>query len=401
MSERLLIRLHPDGRMSWLTLSAQSRAASAANGGKPPAQALARAQRVVAIVPAEHVVLLDTPRMSAQRAQFVKAVPFALEDQLVSPVEDLFFALPERLSEERVAVAVVARKTLQGWIDQLAATGIRPDAVFVETQLLPVGDNAGSVMIENDRAVWRSGKTQGGVSDVPALTEWLAVIRAGQPELHAMDVYDFRERAEKPPLPDRHIRYHANQRDVLAFLAAQLATEPELNLLQGEFAPTHRRAPTERLWRNAGLLGAAAVILLFVYFVADYWKLSRQSVQLETAERQILHDSFPQMDTVAGDPRQLMQNALDNLRGGTDATGLLHLLTQIAPALSSTTRTTLTSLEYHNATLELGLRAPDVSTLDLMRERLSTVPGLNVQVTASNTGTNGVDGRLRITGGKS
>ena len=281
------------------------------------------------------------------------------------------------------------------------AAGIRPDAIFAETQLLPIGENAGSVMIENDRAIWRSAKSQGGVSDVPALAEWLAVIRAGQPELHAMDVYDFRERAEKPPLPDRHIRYHGNQRDALSFLAAQLATEPELNLLQGEFAPTHRRAPTERLWRNAGFLAAAAVILLFVYFVADYWKLSRQSAQLETAARQVLHDSFPQMDNVAGDPRQLMQSALDNLRGGTEATGLLHLLTQIAPALSSTTRTTLTSLEYHNATLELGLRAPDVPTLDLMRERLSTVPGLNVQVTAANTGANGVDGRLRIAGGKS
>src|ERR1700722_20533636 len=130
MSERLLIRLHPDGRTSWLTLSAQSRAASAANSGAPPAQALARPQRVVAIVPAESIVLLDTPRMSAQRAQFVKAVPFALEDQLISPVEDLYFALPDRLIGERVAVAVVARKTLQGWIDQLAAAGGRPARIF-------------------------------------------------------------------------------------------------------------------------------------------------------------------------------------------------------------------------------------------------------------------------------
>lgn len=400
MSERLLIRLHPDGRTSWLTLNAQSRAASAANAGAPPAQAIARAQRVVVVVPAENIVLLDTPPMSAQRAQFARAVPFALEDQLVSPVEDLHFALPDRVSGERVAVAVVARKTLQGWIDQLAAAGIRADAIFTEAQLLPASENAGSVMIENDRAIWRSSKTQAGAADVAGLPEWLGIIRAGQPEMHAMDVYDFRERTAPPALPDRHTRYHPNQRDALAFLAAQLATEPELNLLQGAFAPTHRRAPTQRLWRNAGLLAAAAVILLFVYFVADYWKLSRQSAQLEAAARQVLHDSFPQMDTVAGDPRQLMQSALDSLRGGADATGLLHLLTQIAPALSSTTRTTLTSLEYHNATLEIGLRAPDVPTLDLMRERLSTVPGLTVQVTAANTGANGVDGRLRIAGRK-
>ena len=71
-----------------------------------------------------------------------------------------------------------------------------------------------------------------------------------------------------------------------------------------------------------------------------------------------------------------MQSALDNLRGGADATGLLHTLSQIAPILSSTTRTTLTGVEYHNATLELGLRAPDVQTLDRMREQIATLPGL-------------------------
>ena len=95
MSERLLIRLHPDGKTSWLTLNGQSRAASAANAGAPAAQVLSRTQRVVAVVPSENVVMLDTPRMSAQRAQFAKAVPFALEDQLISPVEELYFALPD------------------------------------------------------------------------------------------------------------------------------------------------------------------------------------------------------------------------------------------------------------------------------------------------------------------
>jgi general secretion pathway protein L len=107
------------------------------------------------------------------------------------------------------------------------------------------------------------------------------------------------------------------------------------------------------------------------------------------------------MDNVPGDPRQLMQSALNNLRGGADASGLLHTLTQIAPVLASTTRTTLTGMEYHNATLELGLRAPDVQTLDRMREQLTTLPGLTVVVTSANTSADGsVDGRIRI-GGKS
>ena len=106
------------------------------------------------------------------------------------------------------------------------------------------------------------------------------------------------------------------------------------------------------------------------------------------------------MDKVDGDPRQLMESALTRIRGGADAGGLLRVLAQISPTLGSTTRTTLKSIEYHNATLELGLRAPDVPALDLIRERLANLPGLKVEVTAATSATDGVDGRLRIAGAK-
>ena len=94
-----------------------------------------------------------------------------------------------------------------------------------------------------------------------------------------------------------------------------------------------------------------------------------------------------------------MDSALARMRGGSDAGGLLRVLNLIAPTLGSTTRTTLRSVEYHNTTLELGLRAPDVPALDVMRERLANLPGLKVEVTAATSADNGIDGRLRIIGG--
>src|SRR4051794_33953267 len=101
MSDRLLLRLNPDDTLTWLSQGGQQRA-PVTQPGAPPAAVVSRASRVLVLVPSEHVLLLDTPRMSAPRAQFAKAVPFALEDQLASPVEDLHFALPERLDDARV-----------------------------------------------------------------------------------------------------------------------------------------------------------------------------------------------------------------------------------------------------------------------------------------------------------
>jgi general secretion pathway protein L len=398
MSARLLIRLHADGQCSWLAQDAAGRVLSGAQPGTPPAPLLARAERVVALAPAEDVLLLDTPRLAVSRAQFVKAVPFALEDQLAAPVEELHFAVAERAAGERVPVAVVARARLTEWLARLAAAGVRADALYAETQALPVDERTGSVVLEDARALWRSAPAQAGVADPAGLAEWLDVINAGRAEALAFELHDFRAAASPPVLPGLSVRHHAGPRDALAFFAECLLAEPEPNLLQGEFAPRHRQAPAARLWRGAAALAAAALLLLFVYYGLDCWRLARQSARLEAAARAALHEAFPQMDQVAGDPRQLLESALAAQRGG-GAGGLLPRLAEVAPLLASTTRTSLSGIEYHNGVLELALRAPDVQTLDLMRERMTTLPGLKVEVTAATSSAEGVDGRLRIAGG--
>lgn len=397
MSERLLLRLHTDDSLTWLSQDAQGRALSGANSGVPAAETIARARNIVVLVPSEQVLLLDTPRMSAQRAQFLKAVPFALEDQLASPVEELHFALPERLSDARVTVAVVARDLLRTWLARLAADRIRPDVLIPETLALPASAG-GTLLLEEERALLRSSSAA-LACDIAGLPEWLEVLAANEAEAFTPEVRDFRA-AIPLRLPGRIGQYHARQRDPLAYFAAQLGAAAPLNLLQGEFAPAHRGAPARRLWRVAAALTAAALVLLFVYNGADCWRLTRESDRLDAAMRDALHQGFPEMDKVAGEPRALMDSALKRFSSGADAGGLLHVLGEVAPIVGSTTRSILKSVEYHNATLELGVRAPDVPTLDLLRERLGNVPGLKAEVTAANSVDNGVDGRLRIAGAK-
>jgi general secretion pathway protein L len=378
MSERLLIRLLADDGLTWLAQDANSRALSGANAGAPPAQALERAQRIVVIAPSEEILLLESPGLPGARAQALKALPFALEDRLAGSVDDQHFAAPDRLDGERVPVAVVARATLRGWLDRLARDGIRADAIYAECQLLPDA----SIVLDGERALWRDSAAASGACRTQDLSDWIAVLDAGAENPVSRTTHDLR----------------SGQNDALAFFAAQLRQEPAVNLLQGEFAPAHRQAPARRLWRNAAVLAAAALFLLFVYFGADCWRLSRQSARLDAQARAVLHEAFPGMDKVAGDPRQLMESAMRGAQGGGGDAGLMRLLARIAPILASTTRTTLAGMEYHNATLELALRAPDVQTLDLMRERLAGLPGLKVEVTAANSGADGVDGRLRIAG---
>lgn len=393
MSDRLLIRLQPDGTLSWLAQEAGGRPLSAANAGAPPAATLARARSIVVLAPSEHVVLLETDAVTARRGQLAKAVPFALEDQLASPVEDLHFALPDHVDGARIGVAVVARGRVQGWIDALAAHGIRADAMIPESAALAPVAGSALLLIETDRALLRWGATQALAFETAELASWLAAVEAP-----ALEVFDFRP-GPRAELPVAVAGYHERQADPLAWFAARLPRTPGPNLLQGAFAARHRHLPLQQLWQRAALLAAAAVVLALLYAGFDWFRLERASSRIEAQQREALQAVLPQFASVPGDPRQLMESALNRMRGDSAHGGLLALLDRVGPVLANTTRVSLRGLEYRNATLELGLRAPDVPALDLVREQLQN-QGLSVEVTSATSGDKGVDGRLRISGGK-
>lgn len=390
MPERLLIRLQPDASLTWVGLDAAGKPLSASNAGAPPPETLARTRQVVVLAPAESVVLMETPVVSQQRAQLAKAIPFALEDQFASAVEDLHFALPDRIAGDRIAVAAVAKAQLRNWLATLNSHGIRPDAIVPEALALPLRANGATLMIEGPRALLRSGPMQGSACALEALPEWLHIH-----SVESAEVFDFRSEPALS-LPVSVPYYHVRQRDPLALLAATQT----INLLQGEFAPSHREMPVARLWRVAAVFAVAALILGFVYAGGDWWRLRNASARLDAAERETLHNAFPELDRVGGDPRQLMDSGIARLRGGADAGGLLDVLARIGAVLASTTRVAVKSIEYHNASLELGLHAPDVATLDLVRERIGNVGGLKAEITSSTSGSDGVEGRLRIVGSK-
>jgi len=176
---------------------------------------------------------------------------------------------------------------------------------------------------------------------------------------------------------------------------------PPLNLLDGEFASRHRHARGRHWWRVAAMLAAAVVVLAFAGLGADVWRLSHESARIEALSQDALRKAFPDIDAAQlarVGPEQLMRGRLERQHGGESSSGILHMLAQVAPILGESTRMQVRGIEYRNGVLEVALRAPDMSALDLVRERVTTIPGLKAELTAASPGAGGVDGRVRIDG---
>lgn len=395
MPDRLLIRLAPEGGLTWLRLGGAARAL-ASTPGAPPAGVLAAVDEIVVLVPAADVVLTEASLSARNRMQLMQALPYAVEEQLLGPLDDLHFAA-SRGTSGTLGVAVVAKATLRGWLARLAEAGIQPDVVLPESLALRAAAQQASLLVDGDRAVARLAPWAAFACTVAELPGWLAL--AGP--RHPLDVHDFRA-APALALPLHPASYHERQRDPLAFLAGGLGAVP-LNLLDGEFAPRHRHARGRHWWRVAAMLAVAVVVLAFAGLGADVWRLSRESARIDALSQDALRKAFPDVDAAQVarlGAERLMRDRLERQHGAESGAGALRMLAQVAPILGESTRTQVRGIEYRNGVLEVALRAPDMSALDLVRERVTTIQGLKAELTAASPGADGVDGRVRIDSGR-
>lgn len=374
---RILIRIAPDGELRWLSTSDSVRV----QRGVPP---VAPDDRLWVILPAEEVLLMSAPRVARSPAQLQQALPYAIEDQLAAAIETQHVAWAPAADPQQVAVAVVARARLDALLAVLRAHGLEPDVLIPEPLLLPWQVGVATVLVEPGRALLRYGEARAFVGQPDELHMFAGSVSAG---LDAVVLGN-----QQSPLPARTTR-HVD--DALLAYADALRNDPQLNLLQGDYAPRRRAGHAQRAWRWAAGLAFAAVLLSFAFAWVERAQLASLVGHQRTEMADLYRAAVPGATRVVDAEQQLRSALAAAGQGGGDAS--LALLAAAAPGLATDSRIQLDALELRDHSLELVVSAPDVAALDALRARLAT--NAVVELTAATPGSNGVEGRLRVGGG--
>jgi len=397
MTHRVLIRYRgPQHPLQWLAEDDRGRSGPLSAGERIESRVLAGASEIVVVIAVEHTLLLEAEVAARSREQLLRAIPFALEDQLAEPVEGLHFsAIPHPRGSGQLVLAV-RRERLREWLADLASRGIWPDRMLVDALLLPLPPESIIALVDGDRVLVRSAAARAFAASVEELPEWLVLADApraadGRSRVRivggtapALDAARFV--VEREPGPS----------EALAVLAAGLrAQAASPDLLVGEFAPRHRGEPLRKLWRLAAVLAFAALIAGFGWVLLDRHLLSIRVAALRGEIGTLYAQIYP------GSPVQA--NAVDRVRadyrvlgGRAGEGGALELLAQVAPLVSSSPQTFLKGVEYRSGALELVLLTPGVATLDQLRESIGSLPGLSAELAGATARQGGTEGRLRI-----
>jgi general secretion pathway protein L len=396
MSGELFIRFEGDAESaSWLRLAEDGAVAASGHGPLSEVKAAAAGYRLVVIIPAEEVLLCRAAVPVQKRRLLAQAVPYALEDQLAADVETLHFAFGQVVNDE-VAVAVIDRALMDGWLARLREASLNPYALVAETLLLPWQEGAWQLACFENHCLLRNGEQSGFAMDAAntavLVQQALAEAEESKPQrlvVHgaaASPLGELELEIEPQPLPDA----------ILPWLASHYDERLAINLLQGSYSRRERLGQYWRPWRVAASLAVALLLLQVGGTIADHQRLSSERVALQEQIETIYRQTFPEARKVVN-PKAQMENALKALRGGAGG-GLNQLLAAAGKEFQSSPGLTLQRLNFRDGQLDVALTIADLQRLDELKQRLTQGGKLHVEIQSASAQGTVVEARLRIKG---
>lgn len=413
MADWLLLRLprNPQEQATWLVADARGAATGPPMGG-PLSLAAPRAagRHVVVLVPGTDVLLAQPELPPAKAgAKLQQLVPYALEEQLAEDVEEQHFAIGRRQGEAaRVPVAVVTRKLMDDWTALLKASGLEPEALYADSELLPQNPGQAVALLDGDAVVVRP--PSGTVVTLPAdaLGEALEMALSGltpdTPGGRGLILYTGAEEWHRhaPVVEAARERFEGIQIQLLtggplALFAQQLPGCAATNLLQGHYAPATSHPVGWSAWRLAAILLAGFFVLHIAGKAAELSVLEHANRRLDDAIDQVFHAAMPgQPDTYQA--RRQMEQRLAAVRASEASGGFLRALQALVQAHHAAPEAVLQALTFRDGALELKASAPSVESLDLLSRELRK-QGWQARLIADNPAGSAYEGRIQMTPG--
>lgn len=399
----LFLRIDPTAtEATWQMVERGQPVGPLGRGQLTEAYRAARHAHVVLLVPSEEVFLTRLGLPGRNHNKLLKAVPYAVEDQLVDDIEVYHFALSTQAVDGMYTVAAVEVKMVEYWHAALRAAGISVEMMTPDVLALPAG--GWTVLIEPDRAMVRTPQGM-FASDIDTLPMLLGNFyeQAGDNKPESITVYDCGRanhlavlQANASELPFEIVPCGDG---LFGMLAQDYQPRLALNLLQGDYSVERDLNKYIKPWKTAGILFLIWLGWQLAFNSYGYIKLQRQSTALAEQLAQVYKSAFPASKKPAGiSERDDMERRLKEMRKqqASGAGGFAEVLVKAAPVLKEVQGVNIKTLRYIDGRMDLELSLKLANQIDTLKERLAQQTGWNVEVLSASSRGEVTDVRLQL-----
>jgi len=353
-------------------------------------------KQVIVLVPSNDCFVTRVSIPTNQRRQQIKAVPFAIEEQLAEDIDDIHFAIGKRGSDQKLPVIAISKHKMEYWLTVLTDAGISATAIFPASALLEAPDDAWSIFNLDDLfIVNQNGNCWSGNADEAAVMLQLSINELEEEEQPAILYWG----SDTAPgwvtglgltISEQHVQ-NAEQSLFARY------DENSINLLQGDYEIQDDWIAAWSVWRRAAMFAILAIIIKFSAMGLELYSLSSEKQYLKQEITRVYQEVAPGARITAYPERQMRQLLARQQGGGNQSSSFLMMLDQVGESLSTTPGSKPTNINYDKSRSEIriDLLVPSLPLLDQLKNKL-VAKGLSVEVGGATAQGNDYSGRLVI-----
>ena len=405
MASTLLLHYDPasPGQATWSHVNNQGELTSRITSGSlDDAAPLAQHHKVIVLLDSSNVHLNHVQLPTSNRQKMLRAIPYALEEQLAEDIEDFHFVIGKTDPHYGTPVAGIRKDTIENLLDTFHQAGISIDAVIPDAICSPAAPNQWSVLFHAGKALIQFEALIGTVIDaanLPLLLQASLNKAENKPEKIAYFYLDGEEPgavAEEIDTDIEAIKVAYNTQPLVVF-CGELTRAKSLNLLQGQYKPRRKSSGNWYRWRLAASLAAVWLLLYAGIQIYDLSKLKAKNTELALQIEKIYKQSFPGSRRIVN-PRVQMEQKLNELRGGGGPQGsqFLALLTESVSAIASQKDIEVQSIDFRNNRMDIGLTGTNLQSVETLNKQLNKNTNLTTEITSATSEKNIVKGNIRL-----
>lgn len=327
-------------------------------------------------VPTQQLLLTQAMVPGKSKSQWQQALPYAFEESLAQPVDQLFFKVFERDGGGVTQVASIDKAQMQTWVETLQATGLGHAQLIADCFLLPEPKAEGiwSVQLADNLEGFVSVRTErfsGFAGDV-AWLETLADIE--------------RARGHAVTMESQSISMSVPEFNRLAL--------QKFGLREGVYQPRQQKQSKVKPWLWPTVAAAFLVLVLLGELVWKTQQIEQQRELLEQQTTALFQKMFPNIKRIVNMQAQaktaLSQSAAD------ETLGPVAISQALEKVLKTQTNIEVQSLVWRGQEMQFTLQATSLAVLQAVEQQLKQNKAFKVRLEVQTMQSAKVSARLVI-----
>lgn len=367
----------------------------------------------IVLLPGSRVVTTTSHFNQQEAKHFLKLLPYQIEEEVLEPVDELFFVASKNRKPPTAAIAYTQAAWLHQALSWLRENGIQVDQCYPDYQCLKVASDELVLWFQSD-CIWGHFANGTGFSTSKALFPMLIEQFIQSVDFDQKDGRGFsariyvRDADEKEYAHD--ILQHCLQTDPVSLDNTSEAPQVnvviehphfdfnqnnQINFCSGRFGA---QLPIHDFWRKSQkivALGIAATLLFFIAIGSDIYRFKQEQQRILMERDKLYRIAIP--TGPSSDPIRRLKAKLSTRPGRSlEPSQSLYLLSKVAPIMQQM-EVDLATLNYdHNEqVIRINVSANSFATLEQFRQSMIN-QGLTAELQSSNAARDGYQARFRI-----